>query len=77
MLLRLWFVLEIVILNFRGLQQVLGTFCCLFITLRKTQFLYLCPVSQLPSSFCLLVQLQERVRLPEEILEITIKVIPS
>lgn len=37
----------------------------------KNLNLYLCPVSELPSSFCLLVEFQEWVRLAKEILKVT------
>ena len=40
-------------------------------------YLYLCPVSQLPSSFCLLEEFQERVGLPKEILQMGMKVTHS
>ncbi len=39
--------------------------------------LYLCSVRELPSSFCLLVEFQEGVRLAKEILEINMEIMSS
>lgn len=42
--------------------------------MKKRNKVYLCPVSQLPSSFCLLKEFQVRIRLPKEILIIRNKI---